>query len=145
MGIAPAAWPGFRPAIDVTVPVRNLGPGGYDLELRLTGPEEKELQTSHQRLQRLPDDFHPRCQIDEHRRLLVDGKPFFPLGMYFSGVGEPDLKVYSASKFNCLMPYEPPSVKQMDLAQRYKLKVIYSVKDFYFGSAGSPCRRAQRG
>ena len=125
--------------LDVTVPVRDLAPGSYELELQLTaGPEGKVLQTSHQRLQRLPGDFHPRCRIDEHRRLLVDGKPFFPLGMYFSGVDEADLRIYSASKFNCLMPYEPPTLKQMDLSHRHGLKVIYSVKDFYFGSRYCP-------
>ena len=125
-------------SLDVDVPTRNLAVGSYDLALRLTDPDGKEIQANHQRLQRLADDFHPRCRIDEHRRLLVDGKPFFPLGMYFSGVSEADFKTYSASKFNCLMPYEPPTLKQMDLAARYGLKVIYSVKDLYFGSAHCP-------
>jgi hypothetical protein len=36
------------------------------------------------------------------------------------------------------MPYQPPTVKQMDLAAKYGLKVIYSVKDFYFGSPWCP-------
>jgi hypothetical protein len=125
-------------AMDVVVPVRGLVPGIYDLELRLTGPDGKELQTAHQQLQRLADNFQPHCCIDEHRRLLVDGKPFFPLGMYFSGIHEADLKTYSASKFNCLMPYEPPNVMQMDLAARYGLKVIYSLKDFYIGTPHCP-------
>lgn len=135
----PQPGPDSGSALDVTVPVRDLAPGSYDLELRLTaGPERKVLQATHQQLQRLPDDFRVRCRIDEHCRLLVDEKPFFPLGMYFSGIDEADLKVYSASKFNCLMPYQPPTLKQMDLAQRYGLKVIYSIKDFYFGSAHCP-------
>ena len=89
-------------------------------------------------MQRLSDYFYPSCQFDEHRRLIVDGKPFFPLGMYFGGISEPDLKTYSASKFNCLMPYEPPELDQMDLAAKYGLKVIYSLKDLYFGSAHCP-------
>ena len=125
-------------SLDVDIPVRDLAVGSYDLAIRLTGPGGKELQTAHQRLQRLADDFHPRCRIDEHCRLIVDDKPFFPLGMYFSGVNEADLKTYSASKFNCLLPYQPPSIKQMDLAARYGLKVMYSVKDLYFGSAHCP-------
>ncbi len=122
-------------SLDVDLPIPGLAIGNYDLALRLTGPDGKEIQAAHQHLQRLSDDFYPRCWIDEHRRLIVEGKPFFPLGMYFSGVNEADLKTYSASKFNCLMPYEPPTLKQMDLAARYELKVIYSLKDLYFGSA----------
>jgi hypothetical protein len=125
-------------SLEVKVPVRDLAVGSYVLALRLTGPDGKRLQTAHQLLQRLADDFHPRSRIDEHRRLIIDGKPFFPLGMYFSGFNEADLKTYSASKFNCLMPYQAPSVKQMDLAAKYGLKVIYSVKDMYFGSPWCP-------
>jgi hypothetical protein len=125
-------------SLEVKVPVRDLPVGDYVLALRLTGPDGKRIQTADQILYRLPDDFHPRCRIDEHRRLIVDGKPYFPLGMYFSGIKEADLKSYSASKFNCLMPYQSPSVKQMDLAQSHNLKVIYSLKDLYFGSPWCP-------
>jgi hypothetical protein len=124
--------------LDLSVPVRGLPPGPYDLELRLTGPDGKELQVAHQRLVRVADDFRPYSYVDEHRRLLVGGKPFFPLGMYFSTIQESDLKVHAQSKFNCLMPYGPPTQSQMDLAQRYGLKVIYSIKDWYAGSEYCP-------
>ena len=50
--------------------------------------------------------------------------------MYWSSINEDDLKIYADSKFNCLMPYGSPSAGQIDLAGRYGLKVIYSVKDF---------------
>ena len=124
--------------IEMTVPVRGLTPGDYDLEVRLTMADGKEVQTVHERLQRVPDDHRPRCTIDEHRRLLVDGKPFFPLGMYFSSIKAQDLKTYAQSKFNCLMPYGAPNREQMDLAGQYRLKIIYSVKGWYFGIPGCP-------
>jgi hypothetical protein len=129
---------GVAGVLDLAVPVRGLPPGPYDLELRLTGPKGKELQVAHQRLLRVADNFGPCAYIDEHRRLLVHGKLFFPLGMYFSTIQENDLKVYAQSKFNCLMPYGSPTQAQMDLAQRYGLKVIYSVKDWYAGSEYCP-------
>jgi hypothetical protein len=124
--------------LDLSIPVRGLPVGRYDLGFRLLGPEGKELQTAHHTLTRVPDDFRPKCAIDEHHRLLVDGKPFFPLGMYFSNISEADLKVYAESKFNCLMPYGTPTEAQMDLAQQYGLKVIYSIKDWYAGSHYCP-------
>lgn len=76
--------------------------------------------------------------IDEHNRLIVNGKPFFPLGMYFSSLSEPDLKTYSDSAFNCVMPYGAPDKAGLDLAQQYGQKVIYSVKDVYVGSTWAP-------
>ena len=124
--------------LDVAVPVNGLPVGQYDFALRLLGPEGRELQAVHHTLTRVPDDFRPKSAIDEHRRLQVDGKPFFPLGMYFSNINEADLKVYSQSKFNCLMPYGAPTKPQMDLAQQYGLKVIYSIKDWYAGSHHCP-------
>ena len=86
----------------------------------------------------MPDDFQPRCAIDEHHRLLVDGQPFFPIGMYFREIKKADLDVYARSKFNCLMPYTAPNKPQMDLAEQHGLKVIYSIKDWYAGSQYCP-------
>ncbi len=44
--------------------------------------------------------------IDPHRRLIVDGQPFFPLGMYWGGVKEKELGIYAKGPFNCLMPWQ---------------------------------------
>jgi hypothetical protein len=58
--------------------------------------------------------------------------------MYFSGVNEEDLRLYADSGFNCLMPYGSPNREQMDLAHSLGLKIIYSVKDVYYGSTYCP-------
>ncbi|HJN17576.1 MAG TPA: hypothetical protein QGH10_18870, partial [Armatimonadota bacterium] len=71
--------------------------------------------------------------IDEHNRLIRDGEPFFPLGMYWSSVTEDQLIEYADSSFNCLMPYDAPDEAEMDLVDEHGLKVIYSVKDIYHG------------
>lgn len=123
---------------DVVIPARSFKPGQYEVTLRLAGPAGKELQVAQHSLVRLPDDRRPKCWIDGNRRLLVDGKPFFPIGMYWSSINEQDLQVYADSKFNCLMPYGSPTKPQMDLAQKYGLKVIYSVKDWYAGLGSCP-------
>ncbi len=123
---------------ELAYPVDKLTPGMYQLTLQLLGPDGQEMQTVSHVLRRVPDDFRPKCTIDSHDRVIVEGKPFFPLGMYWGGINEDDLKVYSKSKFNCLMPYGSPKPEQMDLAQRYGLKVIYSIKDWYYGSHYCP-------
>ena len=124
--------------IDVVVPIDGPSAGYYDIETRLSDAGGNVLQTTHHPLSRRPEDFTFKSIIDEHRRLLIDGEPFFPIGMYWSGINEEDVKVYAGSKFNCLMPYGSPSGEQMDLAHRHGLKVIYSIKDWYVGSKYCP-------
>lgn len=124
--------------LDLRIPFAGLAPGTYDLAVRMDGPDGKELQTDHHRLVRLPDGPQPKCFIDQRRRLIVDGKPMFPLGLYWGSINAPDLEIYSQSKFNCLMPYGSPTPQQMDLAHRHGLKVIYSIKDWYAGTTYCP-------
>jgi hypothetical protein len=123
---------------DLDFPTGRLAVGDYELRVRLVGPNGDEVQTATHVLTRVPDDFRPRCAIDEHRRLLVDGEPFFPLGMYWSRINEEDIRTYADSKFNCLMPYGSPKPDEMDLAGKHDLKVIYSIKDWYAGSRYCP-------
>ncbi|HEY3325470.1 MAG TPA: hypothetical protein VGP72_33770 [Planctomycetota bacterium] len=116
----------------------DLAPGKYTFIATLTSRDGKILQTTRHDIERAAADFKPRAYIDAHKRLIFDGKPFFPLGMYFSKIDEEDLKVYADSKFNCMMPYGAPNKAQMDLAQSRGMKVIYSIKDLYFGSTHCP-------
>jgi len=124
--------------LDLELSLAGLEPGDYDLAVRLEGPGDQVLQVDHHPLSRLPDAASAKCIIDEHRRLLVDGQPFFPLGMYWGNITPSDLAVYAQSKFNCLMPYGSPTNEQMDLAAEHGLKVIYSIKDWYSGSSHCP-------
>ena len=123
------------------VPVEGLRPGGYDLRVsvaRRSDGSELEAETWRLTVSDPADLAERRSYIDEHNRLIIDGTPFFPLGMYWGGITEEDLKVYADSPFNCLMPYGAPDQEQMDLAQQLGLKVIYTVKDIYHGSAYCP-------
>ena len=74
--------------------------------------------------------------IDEHHRTLVDGRPFFPLGMYWTRINEPQLQVYTNGPFNCLMAYKSPSREEMDLAWKYGLRVIYASQGLYAAFVG---------
>ena len=122
------------------VPADSLAVGDYTLELQLLDRDGNQLDTAEHRLTRVPDDFEPVAEIDEHQRLIVRGKPFFPIGMYCGRLNEKDLKVFSDSAFNCMMPYGTPTREEMDLAQRHGIKVLYSIKDWYFGHRGCPKR-----
>ncbi|MBM3475545.1 MAG: hypothetical protein FJX75_19945 [Armatimonadetes bacterium] len=123
------------------LPTKGLAPGRYDLRISAERKRDGLELESESWPVSVPDPATlagRKSFIDGHNRLLIDGERFFPLGMYWGGITEEDLKLYADSPFNCLMPYGAPDQAQMDLAQRYGLKVIYSVKDVYFGSAYCP-------
>ncbi len=131
--------PAAAEAVDLTIPAAGLAPGDYEVSVSLvTLDAQKAIGSTRHRLVRPAVPLSRRACIDEHQRLIHDGKPFFPLGMYWSGINEADLNTYADSAFNCLMPYGMPTKEQMDLAHARGLKVIYSVKDAYAGATWCP-------
>lgn len=135
---ATLSTPNLTSPINIPVSLHTLSPGEHSLQVRLLGPGGEVRQTENHRITRMDPDFKPRVFIDAHQRCIVDGKPFFPLGMYWSSIKADELAVYADSAFNCLMPYGRPTREQLDLAHCHGLKVIYSVKDLYHGSRWCP-------
>lgn len=128
-----------KPTCDISIPTQGLREGPLVVRVEaLRRADRTVLATEEHAICRVAAGFQATCEIDEHRRLIVDGKPFFPLGMYWSGVNEADVGVYANSAFNCLMPYGSPSPAQMDTVHQHGLRVIYSIKDFYAGSKYCP-------
>lgn len=122
----------------VSMPLPELEPGQYTLQVSLVRDDtERVLATDEHDVVRRTGPM-PTVYIDQHNRLIVDGQPFFPLGMYWGGVTEEDLKTYVEAPFNCLMPYGRPNEEKMDLIDSYGLKCIYSIKDFYAGTKWAP-------
>jgi hypothetical protein len=71
-----------------------------------------------------------KVAIDGHRRCLIDGKPFFPLGLYTSRFTEGAAKDLADAGFNCAMPYGITGRKELDIAARYGLKICADVRGF---------------
>ena len=73
-----------------------------------------------------------RVYIDGLKRTIVDGKPFFPLGMYFRNreVSVSNLAVYTEGPFNCVMPYANTGLTEadMELYRKAGLKVIFDLR-----------------
>ncbi len=112
----------------VTVPVRDLAMGTHKVAFALydaAGGVLGESSLDFTRVEELP----PRAvHIDAHQRLVVDGRPFFPLGMYWDTITAERLDVYTNAPFNCLMPYNLPTRKQLDLCEARGLKSFANVK-----------------
>ena len=122
----------------LVVNASDLPSGDYTVRFTLAtkdGTSKGAADMPFHRVDKLPER---KAYIDAHRRLIVDGKPFFPLGMYWSGVKESELETYAKGPFNCLMPYASPNPQQMDACHARGLKVIYSIKDFYSGTHWAP-------
>ena len=72
-----------------------------------------------------------RTWFDSKRRTIVDGKPFFPLGIYMSSVNEKQFAEFMTGPFNCIMPYVEPSVKQLDFCRANGIEVIYPINSVW--------------
>jgi hypothetical protein len=74
-------------------------------------------------------------RIDEHKRLIVNGEPFFPLGFYGGATGEEDLARIASAGYNTVLSYQYGADKDprgfLDRAQKHGVWVIYSLKDFW--------------
>jgi len=94
--------------------------------------------------------------LDEHDRLFVDGKPFMPLGLYFSSPDEDREAAYrriSEAGFNCILDYgvlraskqDPDLLKavaaRLDLAQKHGLKQIFNIAGLHREASGEALKK----
>ncbi|MBR4654316.1 MAG: hypothetical protein IKO72_13230 [Kiritimatiellae bacterium] len=87
-----------------------------------------------------------KVTFDARHRTILDGRPFFPLGMYWGEVTAEDIAVYTnGAPFNCLMPYKRPDQARLDICQAAGLHVIYPLSGFFqdIGSARTPQKAAE--
>ena len=78
-------------------------------------------------------------RIDTRGITRIDGKPFFPLGMFFElRATKERVDRYATGPFNCLMPYPEPTKEEMDYVASKGLKMIYTLKDCYVGLKYAP-------
>ena len=115
-----------------------LEPGRYSLRCSVRSRDGRSSGTASCPLRRTEKAKPRKATIDEHQRLILDGEPFFPLGTYWGSITEPHLEIYAKSPFNCIMPYGTKEREQLDLAQAHGVKVIFSVKDYYYGTKWCP-------
>ena len=74
---------------------------------------------------RLSETVRRKVTFDRHGRTIVDGKPFFPLGMFSGKIDKAMLDIYAEGPFNCIMPYVRPKKAEFDLCHERNLKVIF--------------------
>lgn len=80
------------------------------------------------RVPRLPER---RVWIDGKKRLIVDGKPFFMLGMYWRNITPAELDAFCPSPFNTVLPCQRPVRAQFDMCAERGLKMCYPFEHRY--------------
>ncbi len=93
----------------------NIPEGNYSLELILADTVNKVILATRTglRFQALSPGTQAarKVQIDVFGRMLVNGKPFLPVGLFVGGVNEEDVRNWSHSPFNFVMPYGGAALK----------------------------------
>ena len=132
----------FAPAdakLACTVPVASLKTGRQKVGVSAYAADGGLLGTAEMAFTRVAQLPKRTVWFDRHGRTIVNGEPFFPLGMYWGGITTNKFEVYAKGPFNCLMPYASPTSKDlMDLCHAHGVKVIYSVKDVFSGTHWAP-------
>ena len=122
----------------VTLDASQFALGNNEVEFALSDAKGVRLGSAKipfVRLDRSTPD--PKVWIDGFGRMVVDGKPFFPLGMFWHDDTFPKtperLDHYARGPFNCLQNYEREmSTAELDAYWAKGLRVIVNVKDCYF-------------
>ena len=111
------------------IDVSTLAAGAYPVTATLTGQGSKELATQNLELvKRSPPAKGSEVKIDrENRCLLVDGKPFFPVGFYKVPVDK--LREFADFGCNSVIAWDhfaglQKGLEYLDAAQKAGLKVI---------------------
>ena len=144
----PQRVPEGREAAALSWKLPRLRPRSYLLSFALDDRTGKQLAMVKTTL-RVAEAMRRKVTIDARRRLVVDGKPFFPLGLYLGPTEDEHLARIAKGGFNTVLCYgygvgrEPRAY--LDRAHKHGLKVIYSVKDFYDGTRWFPKGPGKRG
>lgn len=69
----------------------------------------------------------------EGRRMLLDGKPWFPLGLYTYRMTDEDIRQYLRGPFNFACQYGMITVEDLDRWQRARVMVATDVRSLIYG------------
>ena len=112
----------------VTLDVAKLALGTHPFRAILTFRGTETIGTKEIAFTRAAEWPARKSWFDPAKRLVVDGKPFFPIGMYQGKMVREELDVYKEGAFNCLLT--SASTNALDLAADCGFKVIASTAGY---------------
>lgn len=122
--------------------------GPAEIDFKIINPAKKELieeQIFNINIYNWKTIPANACLIDEKGWAIVNGKPFFPIGLYMGNIEKEDIQRLSKTGFNCVIPYGSQYLKfkdtkkqgteavreVLDALNEANIKIIYSIKDVY--------------
>ena len=120
------------------VDVSTLPMGVSEITLKLTDVYGKVVESRKLTFNRVEKMPGWKVRIDKANRLLVDGKPFYPVSIYVSWYSDQMLEDIINSPFNTVMCYRHMTREQLDRFHAAGKKVIYSIKDVLLGRPACP-------
>ena len=107
----------------VTLDVGDFADGRHPVRAVLTDAKEKVLDRRSLAFTRCAVLPERRVRFDEHQRLLVDGRPFFPVGCYGCGKTEEKSDLYASLGFNATIVGDAAAIER---ATKRGIKVVAS-------------------
>ena len=115
----------------------HLAKGTHPVSCELIDRDGKKIGGGSLDFTRVNELPKRRTWFDAKRRTIVDGKPFFPLGIYINEVTDRGNQFGNllTGPFNCIMPYSAPDRGQLDKCRVAGLEVIYPIHTIWSFSA----------
>ena len=113
-----------------TCDVASLAFGTNDVACELKAKAGHTLGMNAMPFARLKLPARHTVMFDPQKRTLVNGMPFFPLGIYVSSFDTNAICRIVESPFNCIMPYVAPDKAGLDFCQAKGLKMFYICRDY---------------
>lgn len=124
--------------IDVRWPAAPLAVGRHTVRITLetaAGTTVRSEQWALEKLAQVPPTY-----VDRHRRLIRNGEPFFPLGLYNNTVDAETIDNLAGTSFNTVLSYGALNRERLDLLHANGLTGIFSLKDYYAEAQWRPAR-----
>ena len=118
-----------------TVSVRALAMGRQSMVFALTSRTDgKTVGTGEIAFERLPGGVsRRRVSFDSQRRMILDGKKFFPLGHYTGAMSVEDMEQYRRGPYNFAIQYAGINTTQLDRWQKAGVFVASDVRGLIYG------------
>ncbi len=116
------------------VPVSELAMGKQKLAFRLASRKDGALfGTAEIAFERTATALPRRVSFDSQRRMLLDGKKFFPLGHYTGQMSVEDMEQYKRGPYNFAIQYAGITTAQLDRWQKAGVFVASDVRGLIYG------------
>ena len=118
---------------EVSIAATDFALGTQDVVFRIVDRDGKALGEIRRKITKTVQPVKRRVSIDRFKRVLLDGKPFFPFGMYTGRMSDDDLLRWKEAGFNFAMQYGAISRSDLDRWQSVGTYAATDVRSLIHG------------